>query len=240
MSSKQKRNRFSVDLKYKIIKLIDNKTPFDTIVDQFKSEGIRINNIYKFKAQRHKIIDAFENRSDYNIKSIRKSSFQQLDKALVRFVCEQTSNGVEVNSSMLKEKAEQLAQEFGYDNFKNSNGFADAFRNRYSRFFPSISRRTKRPSDCGQPSCDDCPDMIIPQLIQDYEQNYSDSIINDSNETMSEEEEEEIIDLFDALESVSKVRQFVTQSNCSELCFDLLNKLENELYKSRVKSEFNN
>ena len=38
MSSKQKRNRFDFDLKYKIIQQIDKKTPYKQIVDQFKSE----------------------------------------------------------------------------------------------------------------------------------------------------------------------------------------------------------
>ena len=36
MSAKQKRNRFSFELKYKIIKLIYKKVPFAEIIDMFK------------------------------------------------------------------------------------------------------------------------------------------------------------------------------------------------------------
>jgi len=42
MSTKQSRKRFSLDLKYKVIKLIDSKTPFPEIVNQLKDNGITI------------------------------------------------------------------------------------------------------------------------------------------------------------------------------------------------------
>jgi hypothetical protein len=49
MSTKQSRKRFSLDLKYKVIKLIDKKTPFPEIVNQLKDNGITIKKIFKSK-----------------------------------------------------------------------------------------------------------------------------------------------------------------------------------------------
>ena len=39
MSSIKKRNRFSLELKYGIIKLIDEKTPFEDIVNKFRHQS---------------------------------------------------------------------------------------------------------------------------------------------------------------------------------------------------------
>jgi hypothetical protein len=60
MSSKGKRKRFTLDLKYKIIKLIDNKSDYDNIVKKYASDGIDIKNVYQIKSQRENIINAYE------------------------------------------------------------------------------------------------------------------------------------------------------------------------------------
>ncbi len=39
LAAKQKRNRFSLDLKYEINQLIDKKTAFDLIVHKFQSNA---------------------------------------------------------------------------------------------------------------------------------------------------------------------------------------------------------
>jgi hypothetical protein len=52
MATKQKKNRFSLELKYEIIKLIDKKNLFDVSLNKYQSEGIRIKNVYKIKFQR--------------------------------------------------------------------------------------------------------------------------------------------------------------------------------------------
>jgi len=49
MSTKQSRKRFSLDLKYKVIKLNDSKTPFPEIVNQLKDNGVTIKKIFKSK-----------------------------------------------------------------------------------------------------------------------------------------------------------------------------------------------
>jgi hypothetical protein len=60
MSTKQSRKRFSLDLKYKVIKLIGSKTPLPEIVNQLKDNEIKIKKIYKFNSQRSEIIKRFE------------------------------------------------------------------------------------------------------------------------------------------------------------------------------------
>jgi hypothetical protein len=80
----------------------------------------------------------------------------------------------------------------------------------------------------------------------------SDNSICDSNQTSNQttdlcEEEvidsdvhedtdpEETIGLNDAILSVNHLRKYITQTNGSDICFDLLNKFENEIYKNRVE-----
>jgi hypothetical protein len=60
MSTKQSRKSFSLNLKYKVIKLIDSKTSFPEIVNQLKDNGITIKNIYKFNSQRSEIIKSMD------------------------------------------------------------------------------------------------------------------------------------------------------------------------------------
>ena len=60
MSTKQTRKRFSLEFKYKVIKLMETNTHYPKIVDQFKDDGLRLRNIYDFKSQKSEIIKAFE------------------------------------------------------------------------------------------------------------------------------------------------------------------------------------
>ena len=79
ISTKKSRNRFSLDLKYKVIKLIDNKTPFPEIVEQFKDEGITIKSIYNFNSQKSHIIKAFESSTATKVKSLKKCYYPKLE-----------------------------------------------------------------------------------------------------------------------------------------------------------------
>jgi hypothetical protein len=78
MSTKQSRKRFSLDLKYKVIKLIDSKTPFPESVNQLKDKGITIKNNYKFNSQRSEIIKRFENSISTKVKLLKKCFYPKL------------------------------------------------------------------------------------------------------------------------------------------------------------------
>jgi hypothetical protein len=70
VSTKQSRKKFSLDLKYKVIKLIGSKTPFPEIINQLKDNEITIKKIYKFNSQRSEIIKCFESSISTKVKSL--------------------------------------------------------------------------------------------------------------------------------------------------------------------------
>ena len=109
MSTKKSRKRFSLDLKYEVIKLIDNKTRFPEIIYQLKDNEITIKNIYKFKSQRSEIIKCFENSISSQVKSLRKCFYPKLEEELLQFVSISAANGLPINTVVLKENANEFA-----------------------------------------------------------------------------------------------------------------------------------
>ena len=59
MPPKQNRNRFSLELKYKVIKDIDKKVSFDEI-KKYKEDNITPKDIYNFQSKSDEIKSAFE------------------------------------------------------------------------------------------------------------------------------------------------------------------------------------
>ena len=60
MASRQKYKAVSLEAKYKVIKLLDNCTPYLQILDQFREELRGTYNISKFKKNRDQIITTYE------------------------------------------------------------------------------------------------------------------------------------------------------------------------------------
>ena len=79
---KKSRNFLSLETKYKIIQLIDSNTSYSEILKQFKSE-VTANNISKIKTQRHRIITAFESSLSSKAKTLKTTSYPDIEKVLI-------------------------------------------------------------------------------------------------------------------------------------------------------------
>ncbi|XP_054155943.1 tigger transposable element-derived protein 4-like [Oppia nitens] len=165
MSAKQKRKRFDLELKYKIVTLIDNNQSIDEIVKKFSDYGLTSRNVYKIKSQRVKIVEAFISSKPSNVKSLRKCNYPELEQALVEFVANSSTNGLPVNTGLLMEKANQLAPTFGYYNFNANNGFIDRFKKRNEVVFEVSHGEASGVSDI---LCNDWISNKLPQILEGF------------------------------------------------------------------------
>ena len=161
-----KKNSFKLETKYKIIKLIEKKVLFNEIVDQFKEEGVKIKNIYKFNKNRSKIIEDFEKGIPSQRRLCKRSGFPDVDKELLDFVAKAPSDGLLVNEEVLRVKAIEIADKHGYNEFKGSNGFIDRFKRRHNIKFTAFHGEA---SGVSEEVCNDWITVKLPEIRKDYE-----------------------------------------------------------------------
>jgi hypothetical protein len=166
MSPKKTRKRFSLEIKYKIVKLIEEKTPFDQIINQFKEDGIELHNVYKFKSQKTAIIKEFESSTSSHVKSFRKAVYPELEQKLLEFVSTAPSAGLPISTLLLKEKALEIAKTLNISNFNASNGFIGRFKKRNEVIFKTFHGEADGVPD---ELCDDWVNTKLPELVKDYE-----------------------------------------------------------------------
>jgi hypothetical protein len=145
--------------------LIDSNTSYSEILKQFKSEGLTANNISKIKAQRHRIITAFESSLSSKAKTLKTTSYPDIEKGLIDFITDASNEGLPVNTAILKEKAIQLANSYGFTDFKASTGFIDKFKSRNEVLFQVFSGEANGVSD---ELCNDWVSSKLPQLLVGY------------------------------------------------------------------------
>ena len=164
--SANKRNRFSLQLKYKIAQLIDKNVPNKDIIDKFSCEGITLNNIYDIKRNRNQIVSEFEGSLSAEVKSVRKSVYPEVEKELIAFMSSSAVNEVPINTMMIKDKALQIAQNMGITGFKASNGWIGRLKTRNNIKFATIHGEA---SSVPEETCIDWTQIKLPELIKDYE-----------------------------------------------------------------------
>ena len=138
MSDKKNRNRFLLELKYKIVKIIGKNTLFNEIQSEFSESGLKIKNINDLKYQSSNIFKGFESLTSSNVKSVRKNVYPKVEEDLVKFISESNSKGLPINTLILKEKAIQLAEQRGIEKFNASNGWISKFKIRNEITFKTI------------------------------------------------------------------------------------------------------
>jgi hypothetical protein len=97
---------------------------------------------------------------------LKKCFYPKLEEALLQFVSTSASNGLAINTVVLKEKANELAPSCGYPDFIASNGFIDRFKTRNEVIFQTIHGEAN-----GVPEqlCDDWINVKLPELVKDFE-----------------------------------------------------------------------
>lgn len=66
---------------------------------------------------------------------MRVAKFEDVEELLFEWFKHVLSDNVAISGVLLQEKAVDIAQEFGIDSFKNSNGWLGNFLTRYSSTF---------------------------------------------------------------------------------------------------------
>jgi hypothetical protein len=165
MFTKQKRIPISLETKYKVIRLLDKKTPNNEILNQFKSELRDVYNISKIKKNREKIIREFETSTSAKVKSLKKSDYPLVEKGLIDFISECNTLGVPVNTLLIKAKANELAVIHNITGFKCSNGFVTRFKARNGITFQVSHGDAEGVSD---DICNEWVNNKLPEFVKDY------------------------------------------------------------------------
>ena len=166
MSANKVKTRFSIETKYQVIKLIDKNKSFNEIADQFCEQGVKVKNIYQFKKSREKIINDFESSRSSNRRSTKGSQCRQIDDELLEFVSRAPTDGLPINSIVLKEKAIEIAKKLGNNEFVGSNGFIDRFKKRHGIKFTTFHGEA---NSVPESVCSDWLEIKLPEIIEGYE-----------------------------------------------------------------------
>lgn len=167
MSANKVITRFPIETKYRIIKLIDQNKPFNEIADQFSEQGVKVKNIYQFKKTREKIISDFESSRSSQRRSSKGSNYRNIDEELFQFVSKAPTDGLPINSIVLKEKAIEIAKKLGLNEFVASNGFIDRFKKRHQIRFTTFHGEA---NSVPESVCNDWIETKLPEIIESYEE----------------------------------------------------------------------
>ena len=101
------RESINIEKKYQIIKLVDKKEKYTTIMKQFNLKNKA--NISVIMKQNEEIIKAFEEKSYSKRKSLKTAIYEDLEQNLTKFIGLCNDNNLHINGSTLKEKAKDIA-----------------------------------------------------------------------------------------------------------------------------------
>ena len=84
------------------------------------------------------VIKAFEERSNSKRKSLKTTTYEDVEQNLLQFVGLCNNNNLRINGPIIKEKAKDIASRIGHSNFEASNGWLSRFCKRNSVHFKVI------------------------------------------------------------------------------------------------------
>jgi len=99
--SKRKRHSISLQTKYEILQIIEQKMPYNGILLKYKDELNDVYNISKIKSKKIQIMAEYESNKSSETKSLKKSKFPHLDQNLLNFIAECNSLGVPIDTHIL-------------------------------------------------------------------------------------------------------------------------------------------
>jgi len=162
MSNKRKRVDLGLNAKMEILQLLDSKCKRPDIANQF---GIDVSTISKIASKREKITQDFHSSlSSVSCKRMRKSSYVDIEDALLKWFKQTRSSQLPVSGPILAEVAERLAKEMGQTEWKCSAGFLDRFKKRHNIAFKVAA------GEAGSVDKQTVDDWLtcLPQIISDY------------------------------------------------------------------------
>ncbi|XP_054717478.1 tigger transposable element-derived protein 4-like [Uloborus diversus] len=103
-----------------------------------RSKGIPQTTFLTILSAREKIKSSLSEQDGNKRKKLRKSNFQDIEDALLKWFRFARTNNVPISGLILKEKALEIAKEFEEENFSASNGWIERFKDRYNLSFKKV------------------------------------------------------------------------------------------------------
>ena len=112
--------------KYQIIRQIEKGMTNKEASEKF---GVPKNTISTWMKNKDKLFEGLE-QSSSGAKKMRRCDYEQVDKAVFKWLFLQRSQNVPIDGPILKEKALQFAKSFNFPTFKASDGWLDKWKRR--------------------------------------------------------------------------------------------------------------
>jgi hypothetical protein len=130
-AEKRKRTSINIETKVNIIKDVEKKVPYKDILIKYELKNAsNISEIYKIK---DKILSDYQSEGfDGKRKTLKKSTFPELDNSLKTFISQCNDNQVNISKSLIKTTSTVLAKELGIDNYEGSDGYFYRFKKRHN------------------------------------------------------------------------------------------------------------
>lgn len=135
--TKRKRTGLNISEKLKIFSFVD-KNPQMKQVLVAEHFGIPTSTLCTILKKR-KDVESKAVTGSVKRKRVRDAKFGDLEEILSEWFHQQRSQNIPIDGSILKERARDIALEFGYDGFTASNGWITRFQRRQEIKFKKIS-----------------------------------------------------------------------------------------------------
>jgi hypothetical protein len=128
--SRENEKKQAIDLitKAKILKDVDNGVDYNVIMAKYNLKARA--NISMIKKRRNKIEEALKTTSSPLKKTLKPTKYENIDKALKAFISNANNKGIMINANCLVIKAIEIANKYGFLDFKASHGYVANFKKR--------------------------------------------------------------------------------------------------------------
>uniref|UniRef100_A0A914M3W3 HTH CENPB-type domain-containing protein n=1 Tax=Meloidogyne incognita TaxID=6306 RepID=A0A914M3W3_MELIC len=229
-----KRQKISIELKKKIIDyyLANPKTSLKQIAEEFSNFNVLLkkSSIHSILKNKQNIIAAINNGIKIKRSHLTKGRHANFDDALLNWIRQVRAENVVITGTLLKEKAMEMANLMGIDNFKASNGWMEKFKERHSIRFRTEKSETEEPI------------IDIIQNVTNWEV-FQNALNLDTCESPVEEIEDfEIVtpistDL--ARQSYLCLRKYWQENGLDESLYSSFDKIEDILFKEELDNNLN-
>ncbi|KAL7077876.1 hypothetical protein ACQ4LE_003088 [Meloidogyne hapla] len=224
-----KRQKISIELKKKIIDyyLANPNSSLKQIAEEFSDFNVLLkkSSIHSILKNKQNIIDAIDNGMKIKKRShLTKGRNANFDEAVLNWIRQVKSQNIAITGSLLKEKAMEIANLMGIDNFKASNGWMEKFKERHS-----IRFRTEKTE----------PEPII-DIVQDVTnwEVFRNALDLDNSSSPAEEIEdfEIVVPISGTLarQSYLCLRKYWQENGLDESIYSAFDKIEDILIKEQL------
>ena len=162
MATKRKRTDLSLEQKYQIIQLLDNKVSQSEVARRYGISQPTVSGIAK---KREDITRQYESNANPTRKRERTGKAADIEAALAEWFNEARQHGTPLAGSILCEEAEDLAKQLGVTDFHASNGWFCRWKERHDIVFIRMQGEKK---DAVQPAADHWVTNVLPSLHEAY------------------------------------------------------------------------